>query len=370
MGNYPYPDRGGFVVSYLLTRIGMRIEVITSIGELEQLGPEWWELWRRCPFATPFQSPAWAISWCRHIGHPQLRTLALRDQGRLAGLAPFFLWRDPAAGETVLLLAGTGISDYLDVLIPPEHESAGPALIFDWLLSERRGWEVCDWHQLRPESPLLRYLSPVDWREETQAQEACPVLSLPASLEQWAGSGPSGLLQQARYAWRGAEQLGTPRFERADDANFETLFSALVRLHEARWRARRGAGMLAEKEVQEFHREAARGLLAAGALRLYGLRLNDQWAASFYGFQQAGRAYYYLGGFDPALGPLSLGTLMVSHAIEAAIREGAREFDFLRGSEGYKYRWGARDRATYRRTLRVRPAPHPEQLESIGRAAG
>jgi CelD/BcsL family acetyltransferase involved in cellulose biosynthesis len=194
------------------------------------------------------------------------------------------------------------------------------------------------------------------------------VLSLPASLEQWAGGGPSGLLQQARYAWRGAEQLGTPRFERAEDANFEALFSALVWLHEARWRARCGAGMLAEKPVQEFHREAARGLLAAGALRLYGLRLNDQWAASFYGFQQAGRAYYYLGGFDPALGPLSLGTLMVSHAIESAIREGAREFDFLRGSEGYKYRWGARDRATYRRTLRARAAVPPEPPEPAGKA--
>ena len=30
---------------------------------LEALAPEWWELWRRCPAATPFQSRAWLLPW-------------------------------------------------------------------------------------------------------------------------------------------------------------------------------------------------------------------------------------------------------------------------------------------------------------------
>jgi CelD/BcsL family acetyltransferase involved in cellulose biosynthesis len=47
--------------------------------------------------------------------------------------------------------------------------------------------------------------------------------------------------------------------------------------------------------------------------------------------------------------------LIVAHAIEQAIREGAGEMDFLRGREPYKYRWGAVDRSSYGRTLR--PAP-------------
>jgi hypothetical protein len=31
--------------------------------------------------------------------------------------------------------------------------------------------------------------------------------------------------------------------------------------------------------------------------------------------------------------------------------EGAREFDFLRGRERFKYRWGARERPCYGRML-------------------
>jgi CelD/BcsL family acetyltransferase involved in cellulose biosynthesis len=64
-----------------------------------------------------------------------------------------------------------------------------------------------------------------------------------------------------------------------------------------------------------------------------------------------GRAYSYLSGFDPEFGGISPGTLAVGHAIRHAMGEGAREFDFLRGRERFKYFWGARDRPCYGRML-------------------
>jgi CelD/BcsL family acetyltransferase involved in cellulose biosynthesis len=62
--------------------------------------------------------------------------------------------------------------------------------------------------------------------------------------------------------------------------------------------------------------------------------------------------YFYIGGFDPDRAALSPGALLLGHAIEAAVREGAVAFDFLRGREAYKLRWGARDTHTHRRRLR------------------
>src|SRR2546423_211750 len=64
------------------------------------------------------------------------------------------------------------------------------------------------------------------------------------------------------------------------------------------------------------------------------------------------RTLAYLHGFDPAYEFESPGTILVGHAIEEAVREGAREFHFLRGRESYKYGWGARDRWNRRRTFR------------------
>ena len=119
------------------------------------------------------------------------------------------------------------------------------------------------------------------------------------------------------------------------------MLDDLFRLHEARWRSRGEAGVLADPAVQEFHRDAAPALAAEGMLRLYRMRIGEAVAAVYYGFAWRGRSYAYIGGFDPEMPRLSPGALILRHAIGAAIAEGCAEFDFLRGGEGYKYAWGA-----------------------------
>ena len=52
----------------------------------------------------------------------------------------------------------------------------------------------------------------------------------------------------------------------------------------------------------------------------------------------------------------SPGTLLIAYALEDAVSRGDSEFDFLRGNEPYKYRWGARDRFN-RRVLHVPTTP-------------
>jgi CelD/BcsL family acetyltransferase involved in cellulose biosynthesis len=44
---------------------------------------------------------------------------------------------------------------------------------------------------------------------------------------------------------------------------------------------------------------------------------------------------------------------MIWHAMAEGIREGMTAFDFLRGAEEYKYRWGAKDRVNRRRVWRA-----------------
>jgi CelD/BcsL family acetyltransferase involved in cellulose biosynthesis len=163
------------------------------------------------------------------------------------------------------------------------------------------------------------------------------------------------MLHNLRYYQRRAEKRGRVRYERAAKENLDELFDALFRLHQARWSTRGEPGVLADPRVQQAHREALPGLLELGALRLYAMRLDDRIVASFYGFadpdRTGKRVYYYLGGFAPELEELSLGTLLIGHALREAIHDGAAAFDFLRGREGYKYLWGAQDQETYRRRL-------------------
>jgi CelD/BcsL family acetyltransferase involved in cellulose biosynthesis len=199
---------------------------------------------------------------------------------------------------------------------------------------------------------LLTARTPPQLADAVDETEPCPVLALPADEDGLAdAAGSPRLLANLRYARRRAEKLGSVEIVPADETNLAELLDALFRLHAARWRERGEGGVLDEAAVRAVLADAAAGFLARGWLRLYALRIGGRTAAVQLGWAARRRAYYYIGGWDPAFAKLSPGALLVEHAVREAVREGAREFDFLRGREAYKYAWGARDQPQFRRRL-------------------
>lgn len=343
----------------------LKVTEVTSGRELEELRPEWDALWRRCPDATPFQSPDWIVSWWNHLGEGELLALILHHRGRLVGIAPLFIntnsvttaERDSSVRPVLML--GTGVTDHLDILVEPEFAEPAVGAVLAHLGDNAARWDVLDLHQLRPGAALLRAALPPGWSERNEPQESCPVLPLPARYRDLPAVG-AGLAKRALYYRRRAERLAPLRFHAAGPDDVEPMLHELFRLHGDRWAARGQPGIFALDAVRRFHLSAATGLAARGALRLYALRLGNETAAVYYGFLHQRRAYVYIAGFDPRFARLTLGTVLLAHAIEEAIREGAAEFDFLRGREAYKYRWGARDCWSRRRVL-----AHPHSRTSL-----
>jgi CelD/BcsL family acetyltransferase involved in cellulose biosynthesis len=181
--------------------------------------------------------------------------------------------------------------------------------------------------------------------------DTCLFFALPATEADLRGLISRKLFKDVRASWRQIESLGPVRVEVAKPENLKELLTSLIDLHNARWTARGEPGVLSPVAVQEAHRETVPGLFKLSLLRFYGLRVAGRIVGALYGFVHQRRFHCYLMGFDPELARFSLGSLMFDHAIRAAIHEGVKEFDFLRGTEAYKYRWGPRETFTYRRRL-------------------
>jgi CelD/BcsL family acetyltransferase involved in cellulose biosynthesis len=81
------------------------------------------------------------------------------------------------------------------------------------------------------------------------------------------------------------------------------------------------------------------------------LRFDGRIAAAIYGLRWGSRAFAYLTAFDSKLAHLSPGLLLLTFAMQEAVREGAVEFDFLRGREPYKYLWSPHERPQFRRRI-------------------
>ncbi len=335
--------------------------VITDAKTLEQLSPEWTGLWNRCPGATPFQRPEWALSWIQAFHPRELYVIEIRRGERLVGLAPLFCY--PSGAKKILAPLAASVSDYVDWLIEPVRNTEISEKIFQYLRSSERPWDRLDLTDL-PSTSCLLALDFANWDCERSIETVCPVLWLPGTARSVEEVLPSKQRHNLRTARRRMERAGKARVEIATRETLDEFLAALVRLHGARWTRSGTSGMLADTAVQQFHRLATSSLLRRHVLRLYGLRFNGQLIAALYALAERDIVYCYLQGFDPEYGAFSPGAQILAAAIDDAIRQGKIAVDFLRGGELYKYAWGTRDQTTYRICLR-RPVEVPHSARPI-----
>jgi CelD/BcsL family acetyltransferase involved in cellulose biosynthesis len=322
----------------------LRLEAISEEAALGGLAPEWQALWQRVAAATPFQSPHWLLPWWQAFGTHRPVVLTVRAAGDLVGVLP--LYRRDEGGCRKLLPIGISLSDYLDALVDPAIPGVAEALFA--AIAAIGEWDECHLPGLPAGSALLTAAAPVAVADASGPDETCLWVPLPPQL-------PRKKRQNLRRAWRATQTVGEAEIRRAAANEVWAAMASLFRLHEMCWRRRGLPGVCAAAAVQRFHCMAAARLEACGLLRLYTFMLDGAAVAVLYGFTANGIGYAYLCGFDPDCAPLGVGTQLLAHAIEAAAREGAREFHFLRGGEAHKYSWGALARPTFARTLRRRP---------------
>jgi CelD/BcsL family acetyltransferase involved in cellulose biosynthesis/glycosyltransferase involved in cell wall biosynthesis len=332
-------------------RIAFDAQSVTDLASLEEIRTEWVDLFARCPTATPFQSPDWLLPWWRWLGSGDLLSCAVRVEGRLCGFLPAYIEIDGQSGQRCLRFLGAGISDYLDALIDPDFQSFVLKVLVSWLRQQRGLWTTCDFSPL-PCASALRS----DWelhglKAQIDSCDCCPVVQLPGAGQELAGSVPAHQLGNLAYYRRRAERTGRTETEAATAEDCAELLESFFALHQARWRPRGTEGVVNTQAVQSFHKDSAGATIRSGMLRLYVARLDDRPIAALYGFSHNRTFYYYLSGFDPSFERLSPGTIIIGHAVEEALRQGATRFDFLRGQEPYKYLWGAKDSLNYRLQL-------------------
>ena len=196
---------------------------------------------------------------------------------------------------------------------------------------------------LRADSPLIAPAQSDGWQVE--AAEVCPTLCFPDSFEEYVKSLGKNMREQIkRYPRRLAKQFSVEYEMAQTPSQAEEFCSQLFELHGKRWRARGQTGVLALPSRRRFHREVCHKFLDNDWLRLWRLKCDGRAACVLLSYFWGGKYWFFIGGFEPELMRWSVGTCLFARVFESAIEEGATEFDFLRGAEDYKYRFGAVDR--------------------------
>jgi CelD/BcsL family acetyltransferase involved in cellulose biosynthesis len=335
------------------------------------LEAEWRALYDRCPDLAPFQSWEWVEAWHRvfvperpsgWLGNGwaspwtrRIRVLCARrparpgqgGRGELVGILPLSISSYYGFPLRKLGFMGDPLSDYQETIAPADMRAACAAAFARHLGAAARDWELLDLPNLHESSPLaeLPGLAGEAGRGhgtvgQVAVHRLCPVLRLPSTFDEVLKQLGKNLRANLGRRRRQLERLHGAVLDTVRDPDeLPSAMTDLFALHNARWQERGVGGAFAAEEIQRFHRLVAARFLERGWLRLHRLSAGGRTGAALYCFARGGRVLYYLSGFDLELSKLSPGNVILGHAIASAIDEGAREFDFLRGDEGYKLEW-------------------------------
>lgn len=318
--------------------------------DLDRLEPEWRALLPRCGVCDVFLSPTWLRAWWEEFAdRRELVLLSVRKDGKLVGVAP--LMRE---GERITFAGDTEICDYMDVIAAPGAEEACLAALLRSLSEEP--WDELVLWGVPHYSPTLKALAAVapvfNLTVDVQPEDVCPRVSLPGSWEEYlAGLGKKDR-HELRRKLRRLSDGGQVEIESLSaPADVAAALDDFLRLHGA---ARADKAAFMTPRMAKFFRRIVTALAQEGLVEMIFLTLNRVRVAAVLCFRGEGELLLYNSGYDPAYAGLSVGLLSKALALQRAIDEGYRTFDFLRGAEPYKYDLGATNLDVYRCIVRRR----------------
>jgi CelD/BcsL family acetyltransferase involved in cellulose biosynthesis len=336
----------------------MQLEVIQNIHDLDGLAQEWNDLLGCCSAShVPFLRHEYLSTWWRSLGggewqQAELYSLLGRDEtGALLGIAPLFFAPNREGIPALLLLGSIEISDYLDLIAKTSELPAFVEALFDHLAGPGApGWQALDWYNLPETSPTLEVLKAAaqkrGWKFSQQTLQPCPHIPLPGDWETYLASIDKKQRHEIRRKMRRAEESETPvrwyivEDQTSLDSEIEDFMALMAQDPEK-------AAFLTQVMRSQM-RSAVHAAFKAGWLQLAFLKAGGKKAAGYLNFDYAGHIWVYNSGLNFEMRELSPGWVLLGELLKWANENKRLSFDFMRGNEDYKYRFGGVNRFVVR----------------------
>lgn len=295
---------------------------------------------------TPFSQHEYLSEWWKTLGGGEWKTADLvlvsaTENDQLIGIAPLFITEYD--GRRALMLVGSiEISDYLDLIVRDVDLPRFLSGLIDFLASSHaETWSAIDWYNLPDDSPTLTALKAESakrgWAHHEEIYRPTPRIPLGGSFEEYLSRLEKKQRHEIRRKLRRVEESGRGRFHVVDksadiEPEIEAFFHLMVQdpnkanfLHPA---------------MQEQMMATIRTAHEQGYLWLAFLEVDGVKSAASLNFDYKNKLWGYNSGVSREHMELSPGWVLLAYTIQWCCDNGRYEFDFMRGDEEYKYRFG------------------------------
>ncbi len=326
-----------------------------------ELEEEWNTLLEQSTSHVPFLRFEYLQTWWNTRGGGEwqqesgLAIIVAREGRKLAGIAPLF--KVEAEGKTRLLLLGSiEISDYLDLICRQEDLEDFSAGLLSFIKSRFvTAGNACqlDLYNILEDSATLPVLTQASREQNFLVTEEklqhCPYIPLPGDWEKYLEGIDKKQRHEIRRKMRRAAEAEVPAsfYITSDpDKLEEDGDDFLVLMAQDEDKAK-----FLTPLMRENMKELIRCSFDKGCLQLAFLTIGEKKAAAYLSFDYLNRIWVYNSGLDRAFMSYSPGWVLLGFLLQWANENGREEFDFMRGDEDYKYKFGAVDRFVVRLTI-------------------
>lgn len=339
----------------------MQLEVINSKEHFDTLGSEWNRLLEHSASHVPFLRHEYLSTWWSTLGGGEWErgelnlVIARQPDGELCGIAPLFFTQNLDWKDALMLLGSIEISDYLDLICRPQDLKPFVSALLDLLVAGGLpDWQVLDFYNILEDSPTLPILEQAA-RERgmefaKQKLYHCPYIQLPGDWEEYLMGIDKKQRHEIRRKIRRVENADLPArwYIVEDESSLEGEIEAFLML------------MAQDAEKQSFLTdvmrtqmiEAVKAAFREDWLQLSFLEIGGEKAAGYLNFDYGNHIWVYNSGINYDLGSYSPGWVLLGYLLQWANEHERDAFDFMRGDEDYKYRFGATDRFVVRAQVR------------------
>ena len=298
---------------------------------------------------TPFSRYEYLSQWWQTLGggewlppNVELVLVSAREGDQLIGIAPLFI-TDYEAQRALMLVGSIEISDYLDLIVREQDLPRFLSGLLDFLQADPAvHGSGLDWFNLPDESPTLASLKTESerrgWSYREEIYRPTPRIPLNGSFDDYLSRIDKKQRHEIRRKMRrAAESDKQVRFVLVNgndsiDSAIETFFDLMV--HDP------GKAEFLHPAMREQMAAAIQNAHTHGYLWLAFLEVEGTKVAGSLNFDYKNKLWGYNSGVSREHMELSPGWVLLAHTIQWCTENGRYEFDFMRGDEEYKYRFG------------------------------
>lgn len=334
----------------------LTIRQISTTEEFAAIKEDWNYLLNKSNAATIFLTWEWAFSWWEAFSNSDIHLyiLLVMEDKKIIAIAPLFITKRVffkllRINEINFLGTKVANGEYLDFIIDSNYDNNKIlTLIFNYLDKNTQHWDRFRLDDIPEKSPSLHCAATIAKDRKywftIKEKSICPFVVLPESWNTMKSSLSKKMRKNLEYQHRRLQDRLGVTFSPYNKTTIETDVNSFFALHKKLWNSRGQSGSLTDQKKQKFYHAIAVRFSKKNWLKLWFLKAEDIPIAALFGFQYQKKFYYLQSGYDPLWSKYSIAQVNLACIFENLISEGCSEFDFLRGTEPYKYHWGAIDK--------------------------